>query len=200
MEETSFVTLLSIKILLTDKGMREYKHILSVVFDYIALLSSEEGLRTYYDELAEIEHTGFRFQQKSNSTTYVTNVATAMAVKPLQFILNHLPFRDFDFRDIRSLLQLITPNNAIGYLCTNESFLEEYATDVEPVYGVRYGLLPFRRTTVLEIQRSDRHRACDARRRPPSPLSESVHLHAIQHAAGRSRQPPPGSGRFATTP
>ena len=57
MEETSFVTLLSIKILLTDKGMREYKHILSVVFDYIALLSSEEGLRTYYDELAEIEHT-----------------------------------------------------------------------------------------------------------------------------------------------
>ena len=200
MEETSFVTLLSIKILLTDKGMREYKHILSVVFDYIALLSSEEGLRTYYDELAEIEHTCFRFQQKSNSTTYVTNVATAMAVKPLQFILNHLPFRDFDFRAIRSLLQLITPNNAIGYLCTNGSFLEEYATDVEPVYGVRYGLLPFRRTTVLEIQRSDRHRACDARRRPPSPLSESVHLHAIQHAAGRSRQPPPGSGRFATTP
>lgn len=100
MEETSFVTLLSIKILLTDKGMREYKHILSVVFDYIALLSSEEGLRTYYDELAEIEHTCFRFQQKSNSTTYVTNVATAMAVKPLQFILNHLPFRDFDFRAI----------------------------------------------------------------------------------------------------
>ena len=145
MEETSFVTLLSIKILLTEKGLREYKYILSVVFGYLALLSDEEGLRSYYDELAEIEHTCFRFQQKSNSTTYVTNVATTMAVKPLQFILNHMPFRDFDYHTLCSLLNYITPSNAIGYLCTNERFLEECATDVEPVYGVHYGLLPFRR-------------------------------------------------------
>lgn len=148
------MTLLSIKILLTEKGMREYKYILSVVFGYLSLLSSEEGLRAYYDELAEIEHTCFRFQQKSNSATYVTNVATTMATKPLQFILNQLPFRKFDYQAIRSLLQSITPNNAIGYLCTNESFLEEYAKDVEPVYGVHYGVLPFRRRNISGVLRS----------------------------------------------
>lgn len=200
MEETSFVTFLSIKILLTEKGLREHKSILSVVFGYLSLLSDEGGLRSYYDELAEIEHTCFRFQQKSNSTTYVTNVATTMAVKPLQFILNHLPFRDFNYPAILSLLNYITPSNAIGFLCTNESFLEECATDIEPVYGVHYGLLPFRRMRVTAIRPSHRCLAGRTCRRSPSPLSEPVHLHAVRHAAGCVGKPPSGSGRCRASP
>lgn len=138
------MSLFSVKIVLTELGVEQYERVIAIVFGFISLLNEESSLRIYYDEMAEVHHTEFRFQHKNNESEYVIVVANQLAHKPLQFILNHMPFRQFDFDHIQQLVACFQPDNAITYLCTDTEYLKEFVNETEPIYNVKYGLLPKR--------------------------------------------------------
>ena len=143
-EDTSFMSLFSVKIVLTELGVTKYEQVIGMVFGFISLLKEEPSLHLYYEEMREIHHTEFRFQHKNNGPEYAISVANQLAHKPLQFLLNQLPFRQFDFAHIQQLVACFQPSNAIAYLCTDTEFLKEYVNATEPVYDLKYGRLPKR--------------------------------------------------------
>ena len=143
-EDTSFMSLFSVKIGLTELGVAQYEQVIGLVFGFIALLNEEASLHEFYNETKEIHHTEFRFQHKNNGPEYATLVANHLAHKPLQFILNQMSFRQFDFAHIQELVACFQPSNAIGYLCTDAESLMEYVNETEPVYDLKYGRLPKR--------------------------------------------------------
>ena len=75
-EDTSFMSLFSVKIVLTELGVTKYEQVIGMVFGFISLLNEEPSLHLYYEEMREIHHTEFRFQHKNNGPEYAINLLT----------------------------------------------------------------------------------------------------------------------------
>lgn len=135
----SFLTLLSVTIVLTKKALTQLQRVLSVVFAYVDLLHDEAALRRYYEEEALLHHTAFRFQAKNNGSGYVDGVACNLATLPRAAILNFAPFRCFDFAHLQSLVQRLAPATCLALLSCHERVFPEVAFLQDPVYGTRFG-------------------------------------------------------------
>lgn len=124
---------------LTDAGHEHMQDIVGLAFKYIRLLQESGVCKWIFDELSAICETIFHYQDKSQPTDYVVNIASNMQIYPPKdwIVGSSLPSK-FDPSIIQSILNELSPKNVRIFW---ESKKFEGCTDlVEPWYGTAYSI------------------------------------------------------------
>lgn len=125
--------------MLTQKGVNAVGLVLGYVFKYVEVMGDMAALQQQYVETGRIDNTSFRYMEKRNTATYVSDIASRMHEVPVRFLLNTTPFRDFDAEHVQSLLRLLTPSNCVGLFSTKMDVMAHIALSVDPIYGTQFG-------------------------------------------------------------
>ena len=103
----------TISIRLTEDGLREYKEIVKVVFQYISLIKESPPQRWIVDEVKGMAEVDFRYQQKSPASSFTSAISSIMQ-KPLprEWLLSGSRLiRKFDSEAISEALSYLRPDN-----------------------------------------------------------------------------------------
>lgn len=74
--------LFQISIKLTEEGLKVYREIVEVVFQYISLIKESPPQKWIVDEVKGMSEVDFKFQEKSSASSFVSNMCSTMQ-KPL---------------------------------------------------------------------------------------------------------------------
>ncbi|MFC0445642.1 insulinase family protein [Pseudidiomarina halophila] len=101
---------LQIDVNLTDAGMQQRDTITALLMNYIDLIKSEGVDRKYYSEIKTSLANQFRFLEKSDEFSYVSNLAEAMQNVPAEMaIAAPFHYEHFDAEAIQDVLAQLTP-------------------------------------------------------------------------------------------
>jgi insulysin len=74
--DTSDFALFAITITLTPKGMKNYEHVVDLVFQWISLIKNNQSmLRGYHEELRQISDMNFRFRENGDPSDFCSSAA-----------------------------------------------------------------------------------------------------------------------------
>ena len=102
-----------ISIRLTEKGLKRYKEIVEVIFQYIALIKESPPQEWIMDEIKNIAAVDFRFREKTPASAFASRMSSVMQ-KPLprEWLLSGLEIiRRFDSEAISKALNYVRPDN-----------------------------------------------------------------------------------------
>ncbi|MBQ0720393.1 MAG: insulinase family protein [Gammaproteobacteria bacterium] len=104
----------AISIGLTPQGVAARKEVLDVFYQWLTL-TTEQGIEAWrYDELTELQHSAFRFLEKSSASSYVQALSVALHDYPPQEVLRgHFLYDDFDAALIKKFAGYLRPDNAL---------------------------------------------------------------------------------------
>ncbi|KAI9676006.1 MAG: Insulinase (Peptidase M16) [Caeruleum heppii] len=129
--------LFSISVRLTEDGLKHYKEIVQVIFQYIALLRETPPLKWVVDEMKGMSEVDFRFKQKSPASKTTSKISSVMQ-KPLprEWLLSgSYLIRRFDAEAISEALSYLRPDNfRLAIVSQNLEGLDQK----EPWYGTEY--------------------------------------------------------------
>ena len=133
--ESAFV----VSIRLTDAGLKHVDKIIGDVFRYMHLMR-EKGVEVWrYQELARINELNFRFAERSQPSSYVTELAGDMQhVAPADIVQANYMMSDFDPQLIKRFLDQLTPENAVIALMAKGLEVDKK----DPWYGTPYAVMP----------------------------------------------------------
>ena len=103
----------TISIRLTEDGLKEYKEIVKVVFQYISLLKENPPQQWIVDEVKGMAEVDFRFQEKTPASSFTSRISSVMQ-KPLPrewLISGTTLLRKFDPETIRKGLECLRTDN-----------------------------------------------------------------------------------------
>lgn len=131
---SSFFT---ISIRLTKEGLQQYREVLKVIFEYIAMIKEREPEEWIFDEMKAVANVDFRYQQKSPAGRFASRLSSIMQ-KPLprEWLLSHSIIRDFDPEAIKKALAYLRADNFRLMIVS-----QEYPGDwdcTEKWYGTQY--------------------------------------------------------------
>ncbi|KAL1844376.1 hypothetical protein VTJ49DRAFT_55 [Mycothermus thermophilus] len=101
------------QITLTEEGLKNYKEVVKVVFEYIALLRETEPQEWIFEEQKGLSEVNFRFKEKTQSYRFTSKLSAAMQ-KPLprEYLLSGpIVLRKFDPDMIKQGLACLRPDN-----------------------------------------------------------------------------------------
>lgn len=101
------------QIRLTEEGLKEYREVVKVFFQYIALLQETEPQEWIFEEQRGMADVDFRFRQKTQSLRFATKISAEMQ-KPLprEWLLSgRSRLRKFDAKLIKQGLACLRPDN-----------------------------------------------------------------------------------------
>ncbi|KAF2754860.1 LuxS/MPP-like metallohydrolase [Pseudovirgaria hyperparasitica] len=103
----------SISIKLTQEGLKQYKEVTKVVFQYIAMMRETPPQEWIYDELKRMSEVDFRFKQKSPASRTTSSLSGIMQKPyPREWLLSGPALiRKFNPEAISSGLGLLNPDN-----------------------------------------------------------------------------------------
>ncbi|KAF1937421.1 putative metalloprotease [Clathrospora elynae] len=98
---------------LTAKGMQQYREVLKIIFQYIAMLKENPPLAWISDEMSRLAEVEFKFRQKSPPFRTVSDLAQLMqkACIPREHLLGPSLIRNFDPENIERGLSYLRPDN-----------------------------------------------------------------------------------------
>lgn len=146
-------SMFSLTIRLTADGLKNYREVVKVIFQYIAMLRETKPQEWIFKELQAMAEIDFRFKQKSRAGSFTTHVASVMQ-KPLprEYLLSGSSrVRKFDPVLIREALEFLRPDN---FRMTIVS--QEYPGDWnerEKWYGTEYKYEKIPQDFVEEVKR-----------------------------------------------
>lgn len=131
---SSFFT---ISIRLTKEGLQQYREVLKVIFEYIAMIKECEPEEWIFDEMKAVANVDFRYQQKSPAGRFASRLSSVMQ-KPLprEWLLSQSLIRDFDPEAIKKALTYLRADNFRLMIIS-----QEYPGDwdsTEKWYGTQY--------------------------------------------------------------
>lgn len=107
--------LFCIDVRLTEKGVRQYREVLKVIFQYIAMLKENSPPPAWiWDEMSRLAEVDFKFKQKSPPSQTVSGLAQIMqiACTPREHLLSSdCLIRKFDPENIERGLSYLRPDN-----------------------------------------------------------------------------------------
>lgn len=104
----------AITIGLTPQGIVKRQQVLDMFYQWLSL-TVEQGIEAWrYDELTELQHSAFRFLEKSAASSYVQGLSVALQAYPPQEVLRgHFLYDDFDAALIKKFASYLRPDNAL---------------------------------------------------------------------------------------
>ncbi|PCJ37944.1 MAG: hypothetical protein COA75_01620 [Cellvibrionales bacterium] len=104
----------AITIGLTPQGITERQQVLSLFYQWLTL-TTDQGVEAWrYDELTQLQHSAFRFMEKSSASSYVQGLSVALHDYPPQEVLRgHFLYDDFDATLIKKFASYLRPDNAL---------------------------------------------------------------------------------------
>jgi secreted Zn-dependent insulinase-like peptidase len=104
----------AITIGLTPQGLAQRQQVLDLFYQWLRL-TTEQGIEAWrYDELTELQHSAFRFLDKSAASSYVQGLSVALREYPPQEVLRgHFLYDDFDAALIKKFAGYLRPDNAL---------------------------------------------------------------------------------------
>ena len=129
----------AITIGLTPQGIVKRQQVLDVFYQWLSL-TVEQGIEAWrYDELTELQHSAFRFLEKSAASSYVQGLSVALQAYPPQEVLRgHFLYDDFDAALIEKFASYLRPDNALVSWVAPEL---ELGDKVSRWYGAPYKVL-----------------------------------------------------------
>ncbi|CAI5945149.1 unnamed protein product [Closterium sp. NIES-64] len=128
----------AVNIDLTDLGHEHAMEVAELVFRYIGLIQSGQGIQQWiFDELAAVCATKFHFQDKQQPFFYTSAIAAGMQLYPREDWLAgaSLP-RDFDPAALADLAKALTPDNVQVFWLSKR--FEAEATEEERWYKTKH--------------------------------------------------------------
>ncbi|CAI5528346.1 unnamed protein product [Closterium sp. Naga37s-1] len=128
----------AVNIDLTDLGHEHAMEVAELVFRYIGLIQSGQGIQKWiFDELAAVCATKFHFQDKQQPFFYTSAISAGMQLYPREDWLAgaSLP-RDFDPNALADLAKALTPDNVQIFWLSKK--FEAEATEEERWYKTKH--------------------------------------------------------------
>ncbi|CAP68693.1 uncharacterized protein PODANS_7_6640 [Podospora anserina S mat+] len=144
--------LFDIGITLTEEGLKNYKEIVKVVFEYIALLRETEPQQWIFDEQKGMADVNFRFMEKSRAYRFASSVSQRMQ-KPIpreHLVSGYSKLRRFDPKLIKQALGWLRPDNF--FLVVTSRNPPVTLDKKEKWYGTEYTVQPIPETLMKEVQ------------------------------------------------
>ncbi|KAH6624653.1 Metalloenzyme, LuxS/M16 peptidase-like protein [Chaetomium sp. MPI-SDFR-AT-0129] len=101
------------QVTLTEEGLKNYKEVVKVIFEYIALLRETEPQEWIFEEQKGLAEVNFRFREKTQSYRFTSKLSSFMQ-KPLprEYLLSgYSLLRKFDPKVIKDGLDCLRPDN-----------------------------------------------------------------------------------------
>uniref|UniRef100_A0A182QBN9 Insulin-degrading enzyme n=1 Tax=Anopheles farauti TaxID=69004 RepID=A0A182QBN9_9DIPT len=124
---------------LTEEGFEHIDDTVKLIFQYINMLRVKGPQKWIFEEHCNLCEMLFRFKDKENPTTLVTNVVSSMHMFPLEDVLvAHYLMTEWRPDLVEELVSKLTPDNArliiVGQKC------ESLTNAQERWYGTKYGV------------------------------------------------------------
>ena len=102
----------TVSVRLTREGLRQYREVVKVVFQYIAMIKEREPEQWIFDEMKNLAEVEFRFKQKSPASRFTSRLSSVMQ-KPLPRgrLLNGSIMRNYDPELIKKALSYLRADN-----------------------------------------------------------------------------------------
>ncbi|VBB75920.1 Putative zinc protease [Podospora comata] len=140
-----------IGITLTEEGFENYKGIVKVVFEYIALLRETEPQQCIFDEQKGMVDVNVRFMEKSRAYRFASSASQRMQ-RPIpreHLVSGYSKLRSFDPELIREALGWLRPDN---FFLVVTSQNPPAALDKREIwYGTEYTIKPISDTLMNEV-------------------------------------------------
>lgn len=143
----------TINVRLTPEGLRQYREVVKVIFEYIAMIKERQPERWVFDEMKATAEVDFRFQSKSSSGRFASHMSSVMQ-KPLprEWLLSGSVIRDFEPELIKQAMSYLRADNFRLTLVS-----QEYPGDwdqQEKWYGTPYKTEKMPEDFMEEIQKA----------------------------------------------
>lgn len=144
---------LEIEISLTPEGLKRYRDVVKVVFQYIGMLKDEPPLEWAFEEMKNMAEVEFRFRQKSPASRFASSTSSMMQ-KPLprKWLLSAHKFRKFDAQAIVHAMQFLREDN-FRLMIVSQDYPVSY-DQKEPWYGTDYKVDQIPEDVVTEIRQA----------------------------------------------
>ncbi|RQM06093.1 hypothetical protein DH86_00002403 [Scytalidium sp. 3C] len=128
----------SIQIRLTEEGLKNYKEIVKVVFQYISLLRETPPQEWIFQEQKGLADVDFKFKQKTPASRFTSKISAVMqSPLPREWLLSgHSRLRKFDAAAIERGLSCLRPDN-FRMVIVSQKFPGEWPQK-EKWYGTEY--------------------------------------------------------------
>jgi len=139
--ELKLFTKISINVTLTKKGLKEYKRVSRIVFQYLNMLKSREPEKWIFEEIKKINKLSFDFKDKEQPMGYVSGLARTMQDFPVEDVLQvYYLMEEFQPELIKQTINSLTYDNMRIQLISKS--LEKECTLTEKWYGTKYSTEP----------------------------------------------------------
>ncbi|WP_300319813.1 insulinase family protein [Idiomarina sp.] len=107
---------------LTDSGMQQREEIVALIMQYIDKVRAEGVDEKYFNEIKTSLNNRFRFLEKGDEFSYVSNLAEAMQNYPAEYAISApYEYQEFNPEAIRSVLSQLTPERLrVWYISQDE--------------------------------------------------------------------------------
>ncbi|KAK3368105.1 Metalloenzyme, LuxS/M16 peptidase-like protein [Podospora didyma] len=97
---------------LTEEGLKNYKEVVKVIFQYIGLLRDTEPQQWIFEEQKGMADVDFKFKQKTQSYRFTSKISAVMQRPlPREWLLSGSLLRKFDAKLIKDGLECLRPDN-----------------------------------------------------------------------------------------
>ncbi|TEY42656.1 hypothetical protein BOTCAL_0387g00100 [Botryotinia calthae] len=165
-------TLFYIETRLTEKGMQQYREVIKIIFQYIAMLKESPPLAWISDEMSRLAEVEFKFRQKLPPSQTVSGLAQLMqkACIPREHLLSPSLIRKLDPENIERGLSHLRPDN-FRFVVVDQQFLGDWNA-TEKWYETEYKLEKIPEDFMQELSA--------AGRAPVTERPSKVHLPAVK--------------------
>jgi insulysin len=144
--------LFQISVKLTEDGLKHYKEIVKIIFQYIAMVREVEPRKWVVDEQIRMSEVDFRFKQKSPPSRTTSKLAAVMQ-KPYDrkmILSGPAVIRKFDSELIRQAMSYMRPDNFRFLIVSQET--PGTWNETEKWYGTQYTTEKIPQDFLSEIQ------------------------------------------------
>ncbi|GAA5835179.1 hypothetical protein JCM3766R1_006893 [Sporobolomyces carnicolor] len=137
---------LRININLTAAGFGQYRQIISIVFEYLALLRTSPPLRWSWDESAQLGKIGWRFKEKGQPQSTARSLASQLSTSrypPAKTLIGPWFASELNEQEIQEVLECLKPENCRVLVGSKEPIEGRgFWTMTERWYGTEYEVSP----------------------------------------------------------
>ncbi|EMC94102.1 hypothetical protein BAUCODRAFT_75180 [Baudoinia panamericana UAMH 10762] len=153
-----------VQIQLTEDGLKQYKEVVKVFFNYVAMLKEEPPHRWIFEESSKLQDVNFMFQEKSRASS-TTSWMSGVMQKPLprdRLLSGQFVLTKFEPESIKRGLAHLSPDNFRFILISRE--LPVDTDSKEEWYGTEYKYEKIPADFLKEITKAAK---ASANERPP---------------------------------
>ncbi|KAK2769677.1 a-pheromone processing metallopeptidase ste23 [Colletotrichum kahawae] len=122
---------------LTDEGLKNYKQIVQIFFQYVSLLRESKPQKWIFDEIKVMDDTNFKHQQKTEPIHFTEETsATMQKPVPRKWLLGDGRLRKFDSELIKKGLACLRPDS-FRLTIVSPKYPGDW-NQTERIYGTRY--------------------------------------------------------------